>query len=46
MEITVSDIPLPIDEHYMIKKQRLISGDSETRICIVSGIHGDELEGQ
>ena len=46
MEITVSDIPLPIDEYYMIKKQRLISGDSETRICIVSGIHGDELEGQ
>lgn len=46
MEITVSDIPLPIDEHYMIKKQRLISGDSERRICIVSGIHGDELEGQ
>lgn len=46
MEITVSDIPLPIDEHYMIKKQRLISGDSKTRICIVSGIHGDELEGQ
>ena len=46
MEITVSNIPLPIDEHYMIKKQRLISGDSETRICIVSGIHGDELEGQ
>lgn len=47
MEITVSSIPLPIDEHYMIKKQHLTAGDNpQTRICIVSGIHGDELEGQ
>lgn len=46
MEVTISNIPLPIDEHYMIKKQRLSSGDSQTRLCIVSGIHGDELEGQ
>lgn len=47
MEITVSNIPLPIDEHYMIKKQHLTAGDNpQTRICIVSGIHGDELEGQ
>lgn len=46
MEVTVSSIPLPIDEHYEIKKQHLVFGDSKTRICIVSGIHGDELEGQ
>lgn len=48
MEVTVSSIPLPIDEHYMIKKQRLIgeTQDTPTRLCIVSGIHGDELEGQ
>ena len=46
MEVTISNIPLPIDDHYMIKKQRLSSGDSQTRLCIVSGIHGDELEGQ
>lgn len=46
MEVTISNIPLPIDEHYMIKKQRLSNGDSQTRLCIVSGIHGDELEGQ
>lgn len=48
MEVTVSSIPLPIDEHYMIKKQRLIgeNQDMSTRLCIVSGIHGDELEGQ
>lgn len=48
MEVTISSIPLPIDEHYMIKKQRLIgeNQDMSTRLCIVSGIHGDELEGQ
>lgn len=48
MEVTVSSIPLPVDEHYMIKKQRLIgeNQDMSTRLCIVSGIHGDELEGQ
>ena len=46
MEVTVSNVPLPIDEHYTIKKQRLTSGENKTRICIVSGIHGDELEGQ
>ena len=32
----------------MIKKQRLIgeNQDTPTRLCIVSCIHGDELEGQ
>ena len=29
MEVTISNIPLPIDEHYMIKKQRLSNGDSQ-----------------
>ena len=35
---------LPVDEVLEIKKHRL--GDSGKRICVVTGIHGDELEGQ
>ena len=35
---------LPVDEVLEIKKNRL--GDSGKRICVVTGIHGDELEGQ
>ena len=46
MATIVESIPLPIDEHYEIKKHRLVSGDKKMRICIVSGTHGDELEGQ
>lgn len=37
---------LPIDEQYCLKKQRIQNGTSKKRICIVSGTHGDELEGQ
>ncbi|MBQ6588555.1 MAG: succinylglutamate desuccinylase/aspartoacylase family protein [Butyrivibrio sp.] len=41
-------IPLPVDEEYVIRKHRLKSSDGsgQKRICIVTGIHGDELEGQ
>ncbi len=41
-------IPLPVDEEYAIRRHRLEpSGKSgNKRICIVTGIHGDELEGQ
>lgn len=35
---------LPIDEVLEIKKHRI--GGGSKRICIVTGIHGDELEGQ
>ncbi len=45
-EIIVDTIPLPVDENYEIKKHRLSRGENKTRICIVSGTHGDELEGQ
>lgn len=45
-DLIVDSIPLPIDEHYEIKKNRLMQGENTTRICIVSGTHGDELEGQ
>lgn len=47
---TIASVGLPIDETLMIKKNRLIpqSGlnGNEKRISIVTGTHGDELEGQ
>ena len=48
---TITSVDLPIDEKLMIKKNRIMSGgnsDSQglKRISIVTGIHGDELEGQ
>lgn len=50
MTQTVVSVELPIDETLSIKKNRLIptaglKGD-EKRISIVTGTHGDELEGQ
>lgn len=36
---------LPVDEQYTIKKNVIKKGDGK-RICIVTGTHGDELEGQ
>ena len=47
---TVASVGLPIDETLEIKKNRIqplgeLTGE-EKRISIVTGIHGDELEGQ
>ena len=47
---TVASVELPIDEMLEIKKNRItpevgLTG-KEKRISIVTGIHGDELEGQ
>ncbi|MVX62431.1 succinylglutamate desuccinylase [Clostridium chromiireducens] len=46
---TIVSLELAVDERLIIKKNRLapanISG-KEKRICIVTGLHGDELEGQ
>ena len=47
---TVASVELPVDEVLEIKKNRIapegeLSG-KEKRISIVTGIHGDELEGQ
>ncbi|MGN0456173.1 MAG: M14 family metallopeptidase [Acutalibacteraceae bacterium] len=47
---TVASLGLPIDEQLEIKKMRVcppgaLSG-KEKRISVVTGIHGDELEGQ
>ena len=47
---TVASVRLPVDETLRIKKNRLIPEGGvtgkEKRISIVTGIHGDELEGQ
>lgn len=46
---TVVSVGLPIDEVLEIKKNRLMpekSTENMKRISIVTGIHGDELEGQ
>lgn len=48
----VTSVDLPIDEKLMIKKHRIMPKEgtktpsSLRRISIVTGIHGDELEGQ
>ena len=41
---SVVSAELPVDEVLEIKKHRI--GKCGKRICIVTGIHGDELEGQ
>ena len=45
---TVASVSLPVLEKLEIKKNRLESGNGKEkkRISIVTGIHGDELEGQ
>ncbi len=46
---TVAEVALPVDEVLRIKKRRIMpddSGSDSKRISIVTGIHGDELEGQ
>ena len=45
---TVASISLPVMEKLEIQKNRLESGDGEKkkRISIITGVHGDELEGQ
>lgn len=43
---TVVSIALPVDERLLVKKHVISHGKSAKRICIVTGTHGDELEGQ
>lgn len=43
---TVVSTALPIDERLMIKKNKITAGSGRKRVCIVTGTHGDELEGQ
>ncbi len=37
---------MPIDEQFRIRKNHFRRGHSHKRFCIVTGTHGDELEGQ
>lgn len=49
MTETIASVRLPIDEELRVKKNRLMPEQTEKnlkRISIVTGIHGDELEGQ
>lgn len=43
---TILSTELPIDERFMIKKNILQGAQKGKRLCIVTGTHGDELEGQ
>lgn len=46
---TVAQVALPVDEVLKIKKRRIMPKEKKKgmkRISIVTGIHGDELEGQ
>ena len=44
----VVEVKLPVGEALSIQKNRIVgtAGESDKRICIVTGTHGDELEGQ
>ena len=47
--IEVAEAELPVDERLVIRKRRLAAegaGSGSKRISVVTGIHGDELEGQ
>lgn len=43
---TLVSTELPLDERFLIRKNVLTNGNSRKRLCIVTGTHGDELEGQ
>lgn len=43
---TIVSTALPVDERLLIKKNVLSGGGGSRRLCIVTGTHGDELEGQ
>lgn len=43
---TVSQVDLAVNEKLKIQKESIKNGTSQKRICIVTGTHGDELEGQ
>ncbi len=42
---TITSVELPVCESLMIRKNRIANGSGK-RISIVTGVHGDELEGQ
>ena len=47
MVVEVFSIELPVGEKLIIKKNRIMGKQpSDKRMAVVSGIHGDEFEGQ
>lgn len=43
---TIVSTSLPINERFAIRKNIIKNGKGNRRVCIVTGTHGDELEGQ
>ena len=43
---TIVSTSLPINERFAIRKNIIRNGKGNRRVCIVTGTHGDELEGQ
>lgn len=43
---TVATASLAVNENLNIQKRRIKNGSNKTRLSLVTGIHGDELEGQ
>ena len=43
---TIVNTELPLAERFMVKKNVIKGGTGRKRFCIVTGTHGDELEGQ
>jgi len=43
---TVASVGLAVHENLRIQKRRIKNGESKTRLSLVTGTHGDELEGQ
>ncbi|MGN0612246.1 MAG: succinylglutamate desuccinylase/aspartoacylase family protein [Ruminiclostridium sp.] len=43
---TVTQVSLAVNEKLIIRKKRMKNGTGKKRLCLVTGIHGDELEGQ
>lgn len=46
MVTVVASVDLPVDEKLTIKKNSIKGEGSQKRFCLLTGIHGDELEGQ
>lgn len=43
---TIVNTELPLAERLLVKKNVIRNGNGPKRLCIVTGTHGDELEGQ
>ena len=46
MEQIIASVALPVGEALQIKKNSISGGTGSKRLCVVTGTHGDELEGQ